>query len=338
MTEEMNRKGRVALVLGATGGIGGAVARALTRHGWMVLAMTRRPLDGAGLDPDIGWTSGDAMNPADVMEAARGVDLIVHAVNPPGYRNWRALALPMLDATIAAARVHGARILFPGTVYNYGPGDRRLVDEETLQCPDTRKGAIRVEMEERLRDASRTGVPVLIVRAGDFFGPGRNNSWFAQAVVRPGRPLRRIVDPGRGGAGHAWAYLPDLAETMAQLLDRADDLALFARFHFRGHWFDSNRDFAEAVRCAAGRPALPIRAFPWWALTLLSPVVRLFREMREMRYLWEESVGLDNARLVAFLGAEPHTPIELALRETLKELDCLDDRASRERATTLVRA
>jgi hypothetical protein len=29
--------------------------------------------------------------------------------------------MPMIENTIAAARSSGARILFPGTIYNYGP-------------------------------------------------------------------------------------------------------------------------------------------------------------------------------------------------------------------------
>ncbi len=39
----------------------------------------------------------------DVVAAAKGVDVIVHAVNPPGYRKWSEVVLPMLDNTIAAA-------------------------------------------------------------------------------------------------------------------------------------------------------------------------------------------------------------------------------------------
>jgi len=35
-------------------------------------------------------------------------------------------------------------------------------------------------------------------------------------------------------------------------------------------------------------------------------------------------VRLDNARLVAFLGEEPHTPLDRALRMTLRGLGCLD--------------
>ena len=63
------------------------------------------------------------MNAAEVIAAAEGADLIVHGANPPGYQE-------LGQARPAHARQHhrggkGRRrngILFPGTVYNYGPG------------------------------------------------------------------------------------------------------------------------------------------------------------------------------------------------------------------------
>ena len=62
-------------------------------------------------------------------------------------------------------------------------------------------------------------------------------------------------------AGHAWAYLPDLGETFARLLER-DDLPRFARFHFEGHWFERGVEIAERTRAAAGVPDAPIRRMP----------------------------------------------------------------------------
>src|SRR5690606_31022307 len=98
--------------------------------------------------------------------------VIVHAVNPPGYRNWDRLVLPMIDNTIAAARAAGgARIVLPGTIYNFDPAKTPVISEISPQHPQSRKGAIRVELEERLRRAA-PDVPSLILRAGDFFGPG----------------------------------------------------------------------------------------------------------------------------------------------------------------------
>jgi hypothetical protein len=76
--------------------------------------------------------------------------LIVHAVNPPGYRNWGQWVLPMLESSISAACASGARILLPGTLYNYGPDAFPVLHEDSPQNPLTRKGKIRAEMERRL--------------------------------------------------------------------------------------------------------------------------------------------------------------------------------------------
>ncbi|MDO9125783.1 MAG: hypothetical protein Q7U42_02875, partial [Parvibaculum sp.] len=60
-----------------------------------------------------------------------------------------------------------------------------------------------------------------------------------------------------------------------------------------------------------------------------------FREMREMRYLWKKPVKLDNAKLVAFLGHEPHTPLDIAVRATLAGLGCIDMADPSSRPATL---
>jgi len=179
-------------------------------------------------------------------------------------------------------------------------------------------------MERRLEAAASTGVRTLIVRAGDYFGPHAGNSWFSQGLISAGRPVRSITYPGPPSVGHSWAYLPDVAETIAQLIER--DLAAFEVFHFRGHWFEHGIQIAEAVRRVVGNPRLPVRSFPWWAVYAASPFVAMFREMIEMRYLWQEPLKLDNAKLNAFLGSEPHTPIDQAIVTTLRGLGCLEGR------------
>ena len=96
-----------ALVLGATGGIGGEVARQLRDSGWTVRALRRGAAQSTEQRDGMTWIRGDVMNAEEVRTAAQGCSVIVHAVNPPGYRRWAELVLPMLDNTIAAARVVG---------------------------------------------------------------------------------------------------------------------------------------------------------------------------------------------------------------------------------------
>lgn len=323
---------RHALVIGATGGIGGAIAARLLAGGWQVTALNRDPQAAARRAPRLAgvrWVAGDAMDAPSVARAAEGVSILVHGANPPGYRNWKGLALPMLDASIAAARAAGARLMLPGTVYNYGPDAGAAIAEDAPQNPLTVKGAIRVAMERRLRESD---VATLILRAGDFFGPGAANSWFSQGLVTPGRPLKRVLYPGPHAVGHAWAYLPDIAEAAFRLFERPETPARFESFHFAGHWLEPGIEMAGAIRRAAGRPDLPIRALPWWALRLAAPFNETLREMMEMRYLWRRPLRLVNDKLVSVLGAEPHTPLDAAVRATLAALGCLTAEATPEAA------
>ena len=308
-----------ALIIGASGGIGGEAASALARHGWKVIGLSRveRPAKD-GID----WRVGDAMSAEDLHRAAQGVDVVFYGANPPRYRNWNKVCLPMIRNAIAAAEAAGARLVFPGTVYNFDPDEGEVVAETARQNPKTRKGAIRVAMEAELEAFAKRGGRVLIVRAGDFFGGGSDSSWFQGGLVKPGQPVDAITYPGDPSLGHDWAYLPDLAETVARLLDREDRLGAFGRFHFQGHRLTGG-EMAAAVRRASGNPAVKLKRFPWWMMVLASPFVGFCREVLEMRYLWKKPLRLDNRKLAAFLGEEPHTPIDEAMRRTLVRVGCL---------------
>nr|WP_295464592.1 NAD(P)H-binding protein [Mesorhizobium sp.] len=313
---------KTVLVLGATGGVGGAIAAALLRHGWEVRGMARDVTSAKErANPHIEWVQGDAMSRDDVVRAASGVAMIVHAVNPPGYRNWDKVVLPMIDNTIAAARAAGgARVVLPGTIYNYDPARTPAIDAVSPQAPRSRKGAIRVALEQRLADAA-PDVPSLILRAGDFFGPGVRSSWFAQAMVTPGKPVSRIVNPARG-AGHSWAYLPDLAEAFARLMSAEDKLSPFERVQFEGIYDASGSLMTDALRRIAGRN-VPIWRFPWWLMHLAAPFGGFPREAAEIAQYWRHPVRFDNRRLIELIGPEQRTDLDRAVKASLVDMGCL---------------
>jgi hypothetical protein len=68
-----------------------------------------------------------------------------------------------------------------------------------------------------------------------------------------------------------------------------------------------------------------------------SPFDETFRELWEMRYLWRQPIGLSNTKLIAFLGAEPHTPLDAALAAALSDMGLLEG-ARAERALSLAPA
>ena len=185
------------------------------------------------------------------------------------------------------------------------------------------------------RDPGRDGAPPasrgggrapasLIVRAGDFFGPRAGNNWFSQGLVKPGTASRRrSAYPGAPGVGHQWAYLPDVAETMARLVEARGPARPSRRFHMDGHWDADGTAMVAAIR-RGGRPARCRRAASpgaWCGSPRRS--CRCSASSREMRYLWKQPLRMPNDRLVAAIGPEPRTPLDVAVAETLAGLGCL---------------
>jgi len=95
---------------------------------------------------------------------------VVHAANPPGYKK---LARPgATDARKQHRRGQAARrsVVLPGTVYNFGPDARRWSTKGRAASGHAQRQNPRRD-GATLEQAARDGVPVLVVRAGDFFGP-----------------------------------------------------------------------------------------------------------------------------------------------------------------------
>ena len=224
----------------------------------------------------------------------------------------------MLANTIAAAEKAGATILFPANVYVFSIASPQLVDEKTPRTPTTRKGKVRLEMEQMLEEAAtRRGVRVIALRAGDYFGPGVKSSWFAQAMAKGGHSAKFICTLTPAGIGHAWAYLPDIAEAFARLVDRRTELPAFTLLPLGGHADRTGRMMAEAVQRVLGQPPQPIWSFPWVMLWLGAPFSALLREALEMTWLWKTTLLLDNTALHRLIGEVPLTPLDEAVKAAL---------------------
>jgi nucleoside-diphosphate-sugar epimerase len=269
----------------------------------------------------VAWVRESLVEPAALATAAGAADVVVHAVNPP-YTRWHKEALPLARKAIETAKRLGALLMFPGNVYNFGAAMPALLVESTPQQPTTRKGRIRVQIEQALREAAQAGLRVAILRAGDFFGgPGRG-SWFDLAVVKSLRN-RLVVYPGRTDQVHAWAYLPDLARAFAMVAQRRAGLAPFEVLHFPGHALTGNQLVASIAASArrlkliAEDAQVKVGNLPWPLLSVGGLVVPAWRELAEMRYLWDVPHRLSGERLGALVGSLPDTPLERAMDETL---------------------
>jgi nucleoside-diphosphate-sugar epimerase len=257
----------------------------------------------------------DALDHAAVAEAARGADVVLHALNP-AYTEWSRHALPLAYSAIAAAESAGATLVFPGNLYNFGKGLPPVIDEAAPMRPSARKGRLRLAIEERMREAAERGVRIIILRAGDFFGGGRG-SWF-DLVITKDIARGRLVYPGPLDLVHEWAYLPDLAAAMLRLAEIRDALPPFATFGFPGHAL-TGRELTTAIARAV-RSKLQVKGMSWWLVHALRSIVPLCRELSEISYLWSEPNRIDGTKLASLIGAVPHTPLDVAVARALDDL------------------
>lgn len=259
---------RTVLILGGSGKIGSHAADAFWDAGWEIRHYDRK--------------SGD------MVKAARGVDVIINGLNPPAYHDWERTIPEITSQVIAAAQASGATVIIPGNIYNFGdqPG---VLDENTPQIATTKKGRVRIAMEESYR---ASGVQTIVLRAGNFIDPQGNGDIMSMLIMREIKKgkITAAADPH---TMQSYAYVPDWARAAVKLAEKRAALAQFEDIPFPGHAFTTD-NLQAAVSNASGRD-IKISRFPWWIMTILSPVWELAREMREMRYLYAmpHQVGSD---------------------------------------------
>ena len=181
------------------------------------------------------------------MTAAQGCSVIVHAVNPPGYRRWAELVLPMLDNSIAAATTLGALSCCRArsTIW---PRRFSRAYRGFPAAPSHPQGGDSCRDGAAAARGEHSGARVIIVRAGDFFGPQAGNNWFSQGLIKPGKSVTTlaILD------ARVWVISGPIYRTLRapswSFSTRRDSLESFARFHMAGHWDEDGSRMSESIR------------------------------------------------------------------------------------------
>src|SRR5215207_540667 len=182
--EERDMSGSLHVVVGASGGTGGALVRELDRRGHRVRAVNRRgdapaPAGVERLAADVATVDG-------AKAAAEGAAVVYHCAQPP-YTDWPAAFPPLTEAIAEGAAAAGAKLVLADNLYLYGPHDGPLTEDLPAAATGP-KGRTRARMAEGLLDRHRQGrLRVAIGRASNYYGPGGRG--------RPDRPLGRPPRP-----------------------------------------------------------------------------------------------------------------------------------------------
>ncbi len=308
-------------ILGARGRLGRAVAKAFLDAGYEVRAITRDgklPAELTGAEA----FAADALDRQSLVDATRGMDIVFNGLSPV-YSDWSSV-LPMAENVMAACHANSALHMVAGTVYNFGSPMPTEITEDTPQHPSTEKGRIRAAQEELYRREAEAGrVRTVLLRAGDFFGGKGTGSWF-DLVIASKFAKGVYTAPGPVELVHAWAYLPDLANSFVALADAGQRLDSYENFNFPGHAL-TDLEIKAAMERVTGR-RLRLASMPWWVLRAGSPFVAMWKAIVSMSYLRFEPHRLVSSRLEAVIGEIPHTPLDEAVKGALDDLGLLPAR------------
>lgn len=189
-----------ALVTGATGFVGAAVARALLSAHWQVRALARKGSNRgnlAGLDIEV--HDGDLLDTNSLERAAEGCAGLFHVAADYrlGARDPSQLYRSNVEGTrnvLNAARLAGVRrVVYTSSVATIGiSGDGTPGDETTPSALHNMIGHYKRSKylaEEVVQQAARDGLPVVIVSPSTPVGPGD---------VKPTPTGRLVLDAAAG--------------------------------------------------------------------------------------------------------------------------------------------
>lgn len=297
------------VVLGA-GQIGSRLANLLHQRGHRVrLVQRRRP---AQVEQRFEHVFGDITDLKFAESVGRDATAVYDCMNPP-YHEWPKLLLALGSASLHTARTAGARLVALDCLYMYGRPNGPMT-EESPRLPCSRKGKLRVELETLRLEALRSGTPVAIGRASDFFGPNlQYSAWSDRFFQRlfVGKPGECLGDPDQP---HSYTFADDIARALATLGQHPEPPN--GVWHLPTPPAESTRKLVRRLGQALALPDANVVRVPRLAQQALGVFIPFVREAAEMAYQWEQPFIIDDSKFVRTFGFGP-TPIEQAVAATV---------------------
>lgn len=203
----MGLHGRRVLVTGASGFLGGAVARAIADDGAFVNGLVREPSRAGYIAtyPNITLVTGDLSDADSLRRAIAGCEIVVHVAAALGGKPEMQQVVNV-DGTRRLAEIAAeagvSRFVHVSSVAIYGFKDLPdVITEDTPPRPSPYAYATtKLGAEQALREvAARTGLPFTILRPGMIYGP-RSNPWTIQMFKLSRAGFVPFIGGGSGNA------------------------------------------------------------------------------------------------------------------------------------------
>ena len=309
------------VILGAAGAIGKATTLELIKRGIPVRVVGR---DQTKLEKAFA-PSGAEIKAADLatvdgcVAALTGCEAAIYSIGLPYFKTTFAQYPVMMRVCLDAARQTGLKkLILISNVYPYGRPWFTPVTEEHPRIPCSVKGEFRKQQEDiALAAHDPIALATLSLRLPDFYGYDAEKSlaWNIFSAAVKGKTAN-VLDPI--DTPHQFFFTPDIGPIIADLLDRPE--AFGASYNVAGAGSITIREFARRVYAEVGMAKPKVAAAGRKLLTVLGLFSPLMRELREMAYLLETPVILNDSKLRRVLPNMRITSYDDGIRATLDSL------------------
>ncbi|QWH40169.1 MULTISPECIES: SDR family NAD(P)-dependent oxidoreductase [Bacillus cereus group] len=301
-----------ALVLGASGSMGYAIVKELCSRGIHVVAFARNKEKLEILfsgEENVKVVAGDVFIQEDIMEAAKGVDIIFHAVNIP-YSDWEKKQPKLLKNILEVARYYDSKLGIVDNIYAYGRQGEEPVVEEVKKAPHTKKGKIRLQLEMMAKQAR---VQMFIAHFPDFYGPNAESTLVHHTLKGVlANKLSSFV--GDKKIAREYIFTPDGAKAMIELALR--DEAYGQNWNIPGYGVITGEEMIQHIQELTGYTK-PVMTVKKGMINLIGLFDKQMKEFVEMLYLTENPVVLSGEKYERYIGVVPRTSYYEGLKRTI---------------------
>lgn len=217
----------------------------------------------------------------------------------------------LIKNIVSAAQSESAKLAVVENIYAYGRSSGKEVNETSPKNPHTKKGKIRLEIENFVK---QSGVDALIVHFPDFYGPNAENTilhFTLENVVKN----KNAFYVGDQRIPREFIFTPDGAKAIVNLA--LDAQAYGQNGNIPGMRVISGEELIMEIRDIAHYQKR-VSTVSKNMIRFLGLFNRNMREVIEMFYLNEEPVVLNGEKYESAIGPLPRTPYKEGLRQTIE--------------------
>ncbi len=302
-------------ILGAGGAIGTEIAKALPQYTEKIRLVSRDPMRVNATDE---LFKADLLDPQAVMKAVEGSEIVYLVAGLP-YKTsyWQENWPVLMKNVIAACATYKAKLVFFDNIYLYSPDNLNPITEESPIGPLSKKGKVRAQIAQMVRDATDSGeIQALIARSADFYGPSiKNVSVLTETVFKPLSAGKKANWMGNAKFKHSYTYTPDAGKASALLGNTPDaygqvwHLPTAADPYTGKEWIET---IAKEMHVAP-----KYQVANKFLVRLIGLFVPIMKEMVEMIYQYDRDYVFNSDKFEKRFDFKP-TPYLTGIREIVK--------------------